>query len=155
MCSIKLTMYNCKECNFNSTFKHNYESHLKTKKHIKQIKRNLKDSSENMENMENAENMENMENMENTGNMENMENMENVKKIENMENMENVGNMENMENQPICENITLTIQEERDYENKNFAYYHKYLTLYNELDAYRKNNRKAICRETSRVVGFA
>ena len=113
MCSIKLTMYNCKQCNFNSTFKHNYESHLKTKKHKNQMKGHLKDSSENMENMENME------------------------------------NVENVENQPICENITLTIQEEQDFENKTFAYYYKYLTLYNELDAFRKNNRKAINEGTS------
>ena len=43
----------------------------------------------------------------------------------NVENMENVENVENVENQPICENITLTIQEEQDYENKTFAYYYK------------------------------
>ena len=34
-------------------------------------------------------------------------------------------------------------------ENKTFDYYHKYLTLYNELDMFRKNNRKLIHEGTS------
>ena len=34
-------------------------------------------------------------------------------------------------------------------ENKTFDYYQKYLTLYNELDMFRKNNRKAIHEGTS------
>ena len=45
--------------------------------------------------------------------------------------------------------ITLTVEEEPDQKNKTFEYYQKYITLYNELDSFRKNNRELIHQGTS------
>ena len=49
----------------------------------------------------------------------------------------------------ISENISLEIQDIPEIEDKTFEYYQKYLAFYNELDEYRKNNRKAIHEGTS------
>lgn len=70
-----------------------------------------------------------------------------------------VNKANNFRNKAVCnknkkdiespENITLTIEEDVEQENKTFEYYQKYLTLYNELDTFRKNNREAIHKGTS------
>ena len=47
------------------------------------------------------------------------------------------------------ENISIKINEIDVIENKTFEYYQKYITLYNELDSFRKNNRELIHQGTS------
>ena len=47
------------------------------------------------------------------------------------------------------ESITLIIEEEPERKDKTFEYYQKYLTLYNELDMFRKDNCELIHKGTS------
>ena len=49
----------------------------------------------------------------------------------------------------ISEKISIKINEIDVIENKTFEYYQKYITLYNELDSFRKNNRELIHQGTS------
>ena len=74
---------------------------------------------------------------------------ENVIQEEKTQLCENVVQEEKTQLCENAENITFTIEEEPEQENKTFEYYHKYLTLYNELDMFRKNNRDAIHQGTS------